>query len=71
MSGRVYAKALQEDLQSLGFTLSLAKPEMEKEVERRRARSYDDRAKRVRVTRKRFRDASDRKSEIGRARASQ
>ena len=34
-------KALQEDLQSLDFTPSLAKPEMEKEVGRRRARSYD------------------------------
>ena len=32
MSGRVDAKALQDDLQSLGFTPSLAKPEMGKEV---------------------------------------
>ena len=39
MSRRVDAKALQEDLQSLGFTQSLAKPEMGKEVGRRRARS--------------------------------
>ena len=39
MSGRVDAKALQDDLQSLGFTPSLAKPEMGKEVGRRRARS--------------------------------
>ena len=39
MSGRVEAKALQDDLQSLGFTPSLAKPEMGKEVGRRRARS--------------------------------
>ena len=31
------AKALQDDLQSLGFTPSLAKPEMGKEVGRRRA----------------------------------
>ena len=31
------AKALQDDLQSLGFTSSLAKPEMGKEVGRRRA----------------------------------
>ena len=45
MSGGVDAKALQHDLQSLGFTPSLAKPEMEKEVGRRRARSLDERVK--------------------------
>ena len=39
MSGLVDAKALQEDLQSLGFTPSLAKPEIRKEVGRRRAHS--------------------------------
>ena len=39
MSGRVDAKALQDDLQSLGLTPSLAKPEIGKEVGRRRARS--------------------------------
>ena len=39
------AKALQDDLQSLGFTPSLAKPEMGKEVGTRRARSYDERVK--------------------------
>ena len=39
MSGRVDAKALQNNLQSLGFTSSLAKPEIGKEVGRRRARS--------------------------------
>ena len=39
MNGRVNAKALQDDLQSLGLTPSLAKPEIEKEVGRRRARS--------------------------------
>ena len=50
MSGRVDAKALLEDLQSLGFTPSQAKPEMGKDVGRRRTHSYDDRAKRVRVT---------------------
>ena len=33
------AKALQEDLKSFGFTPSLAKPEVGKEVERRSARS--------------------------------
>ena len=38
-SGSVDAKDLQDDLQSLGFTPSLAKPEMGKEVGRRRARS--------------------------------
>ena len=43
-------KTLQDDLQSLGFTPSLAKPEkgkgeMGKEVGRRRTRSQDDRAK--------------------------
>ena len=39
MSGLVDAKTLQEDLESLGFTLSLAKPEIGKKVERKRARS--------------------------------
>ena len=39
MSGCVDAKALQNDLQSLGFTPSLAKPEMGKEVGKQRARS--------------------------------
>ena len=38
-SGRVDAKALQDDLQSLGFTPSLAKPEIGREVGRRRTRS--------------------------------
>ena len=41
MSGWVDAKALQDDLQSLGFTPSLVKPEMGKEVGRRRARSKE------------------------------
>ena len=41
MSGSVDAKALQDDLQSLGFTPSLAKPEMGKEVGKRRARLKD------------------------------
>ena len=36
---RVDEKALQDDLQSLGFTPSLAKPEIGNEVGRRRARS--------------------------------
>ena len=39
------AKALQDDLQSLGFTPSLAKPEIGKEVGRRRARSIEKRVK--------------------------
>ena len=33
MSGLVYAKALQENPECLDFTSSLAKPEMEKEIE--------------------------------------
>ena len=37
--------SLQDDLQSLGFTPSLAKPEIGKEVGRRRACSYDERVK--------------------------
>ena len=39
MSGWVDAKARQDDLQSLGFTPSLAKPEIGNEAGRRRARS--------------------------------
>ena len=39
ISGWVDAKALQEDQESLGFIPSLAKPEMGKEVGRRRASS--------------------------------
>ena len=38
MRGCVDDIALQDDLQSLGFTPSLAKPEIGKEVGRRRAR---------------------------------
>ena len=34
MSGWVDAKVLHEDLESIGFTISPAKPEMEKEVGR-------------------------------------
>ena len=45
MSEWVDAKALQDDLQSLGFTPSLAKPEIGKEVGRQRARSSDERVK--------------------------
>ena len=39
------AKALQEDLKSLGFTPGLAKHIMEKEIKRQKARSIDDIAK--------------------------
>ena len=39
MSGRVDARALQDNLQSLGFTPSLANSEIGKEVGRLRARS--------------------------------
>ena len=39
MSGLSDARALQDDLQSLGFTPSLANPEIGKEVGRRRAHS--------------------------------
>ena len=39
MSRCADTKALQGDLQSLGFTSSLAKPEIEKEVGRQRAHS--------------------------------
>ena len=38
-SGLVDAKALQDDLHSIGFTPSLVKPEIRKKVERRRFRS--------------------------------
>ena len=39
MSGCIDAKALQEDMQSLGFTPCLTKPEIGNKVGRRRARS--------------------------------
>ena len=39
MSGRVAAKALQDDLHSLAITPSLAKPELGKAVRRRKTRS--------------------------------
>ena len=58
MSGWVDTRALQDDLQSLGFTPSLAKPEIGKEVGRRRARSWEKRVKWVRVTRRGGREAS-------------
>ena len=62
MSGWVDARALQENLQSLSFTPSLAKPEMEKEFGRRRARSQDEKGKRVRVTRRGGKEALERRS---------
>ena len=52
-SGWVEAKALQVNLQSLGFIPSLAEPEM------------DDREKWVWLTRKRGKNVSERKSELG------
>ena len=39
------AKVLQDDLQNVGFTPCQAKPEIGKEVGRRRARSLDERVK--------------------------
>ena len=47
MSERVDSKAFQEVLGSLGFIPGLAKSEMEKAVERQRAYSQRDWAKRV------------------------
>ena len=43
-------------------TPSLAKPEMGKKISRRRARSYDEREKRVRITCRGGGDASERRS---------
>ena len=65
MSGWVDAKALQDDLQSLGFTPSLAKPEIGNEVGWRRARSYNKRVKWVRVTRRGGKEASVSSKGIG------
>ena len=45
VSRRVDVKTFLKDLESLGFTLTLAKPEFEKDVGRLRARSQDDQAK--------------------------
>ena len=59
------AKALQDDLQSLGLISSLAKPEIGKEILKRRTRPCDDRAKGVMVTRREGREASERRSMIG------
>ena len=59
------AKALQDDLEwCLGFTPSLAKPEIGK-IGRRRARSEDKKVKRVRVTHMGSREASERRSGTG------
>ena len=65
MSGWVDARALQDDLQDLGFTPSLAKPEMGKEVGRRRARLCYKRVKWVKVTRSGGKEASERSKGIG------
>ena len=59
------AKALQDDLQSLGFTPSLAKPEIGKEFRGQRARSQDERVKSVRVTRRGGKETSENRSGIG------
>ena len=53
------AKTFQDDLQSLGFPPSLAKPEMEKEVEKGRAHLLGKRVICVRVTGRGAREASD------------
>ena len=45
MSGWVPAKILQEDMESLGFAQSLAKPIMKNEVGRQSACSIQDKAK--------------------------
>ena len=52
---------LQDDVQSLGFTPRLAKPEIEKKVGRRR----DERVKWVRVTRRAGKEGSERRSRTG------
>ena len=59
------ANALQENLHSLGFTPSLAKLEKGKKVEKQQARSYDDRTKILRMTRRRGKNASERRRGIG------
>ena len=59
------AKALQDDLQSLGFILSLAKSEMGNEVGRRRACSYDERAKGVGVTGRGGKETSEKRTGTG------
>ena len=60
------AKALQDDLEwCLGFTPCLAKPEIGKEVGRRRARSKDKKVKRVRVSHMGSKEASERRSGTG------
>ena len=58
-------KALQEDLESISFTQGLAKPEMGNEVERRRTGFGEDRPKLAKVTRRRGREASERRSRLG------
>ena len=59
------ARALQDDLQSLGFTSSLAKPEIGKEIGRRRARSQVKRVKCLRVTRRGGKETLERRRGIG------
>ena len=69
MSRQVDPKVLPEDLESLGFSPSLAKPEVVKEVERQRTRSPTDRAKWVRVTRRGKRNLAEEKWNRGRREA--
>ena len=57
------AEAFQEDPESLVSIPSLINPEIEKEAGRRKARSQDDRAKCVRVTRRGGRYASQRRNQ--------
>ena len=59
------ARALQDDLQSLGFTPSLAKPEIGKEIGRRRSRSQVKRVKCLRVTCRGGKEALERRRGIG------
>ena len=65
ISGCVDAQTLQDNLQSLGFTPSLAKLEIGKEVGRRRTRSQNKREKWVRVTRRGRKEYSERSRGIG------
>ena len=58
ISERVDVNALQENLEGLGFTVSLAKREIKNKIERRRARSQE-KVKSVRVTHTGGRDTSE------------
>ena len=58
-------KALQDDLQSLGFTPCLANPEMGKKVGRRSGHSQNDKEKLVSVTHRRGRKSLKRRNGTG------